>query len=225
MRCTTTGARPSDSSSMSRISGSCISTRASASICCWPPDRLRAGCLRPFRELGEELEHVGDALVDLGARCRRGAGPLTARFCMTVRLGNTPLPPGSCTMPCFTRCSGATKVMLRPLRRTHAALGHLEPADAAQDRRLARAVRAEQRDALALVDLEVDVEEHLHRAVGEVGVDHLQHRRARAFGGALALLLLFLEQLLDDEREVVADEARAVHQQQAADDARRHQRG
>ena len=44
-----------------------------------------------------------------------------------------------------------------------AALGDLEPADDAQDRRLARAVRAEQRDALAAVDLEVHVEQHLHR--------------------------------------------------------------
>ena len=43
--------------------------------------------------------------------------------------------------------------------------------------------------------------------------------------GALAVLLLLLEQLLDDEREVVADVARAVHQQQAADDARRDRRG
>ena len=102
-----------------------------------------------------------------------------------------------------------------------AALGHLEPADDAQDRRLARAVRAEQRDALAPVDLEVDVEQHLHRAVGEVDVRDLEHRRARAFARALALLLLLFEELLDDEREVVADEARAVHQQQAADDARR----
>ena len=35
---------------------------------------------------------------------------------------------------------------------------------------------------------------------------------------ALAVLVLLLEQLLDDERQVVADEARAVHQQQPADD-------
>ena len=36
----------------------------------------------------------------------------------------------------------------------------------------------------------------------------------RAFVCALALLLLFLEQLLDHEREVVLDMARAVHEHQ-----------
>ena len=42
---------------------------------------------------------------------------------------------------------------------------------------LGRALQ-EQRDALPLVDLEVHVEQHLHRAVGEVDVRDLQHRRA-----------------------------------------------
>ena len=67
-------------------------------------------------------------------------------------------------------------------------------------------------------DLEVDVEQHLHRPVGEVEVRDLQRRRRRAVRRALVELLLFLEELLDDEREVVADEPRAVHQQQPADD-------
>ena len=39
---------------------------------------------------------------------------------------------------------------------------------------------------------------------------------------ALLVLVLLLEQLLDDERQVVADEARAVHQQRAADDRGGH---
>ncbi len=67
---------------------------------------------------------------------------------------------------------------------------------------------------LALVHLEVDVEQHLHRAVREVDVGDLEQRDVRALDDALAVLLLLLEQLLDDEREVVADEARAVHEQQ-----------
>ena len=94
MRCTTTGARPSDSSSMSRISGSWISTRASASICCWPPDRLRADCFVPLAR----ARGTARAPRRRARRPRRVVPPssraLTARFCATVRLGNTPLPPG-----------------------------------------------------------------------------------------------------------------------------------
>ena len=48
-----------------------MSTRASASICCWPPERLRASCLLALGELGEELEHLVDAAVDLARACRR----------------------------------------------------------------------------------------------------------------------------------------------------------
>ena len=74
-----------------------------------------------------------------------------------------------------------------------AAFRYLEAADDAQDGRLPGPVGAEQCDALAAVDLEVDVEEHLHRPVGEVGVDHLQHGCVDALDGALSLLLLFFE--------------------------------
>ena len=49
-----------------------------------------------------------------------------------------------------------------------------QPRDALQEGRLARAVGAEQRDDLALVDLEVDVEEHLHAVVTDVEVAHEQ---------------------------------------------------
>ena len=50
--------------------------------------------------------------------------------------------------------------------------GRVEPEarDDAQQRRLARAVRAEQRHHLAVVDDEVHPEEHLHGTVGEVDV-------------------------------------------------------
>ena len=59
----------------------------------------------------------------------------------------------------------------RPTRRGR------EPGDGAQQRRLARTVRAEQRDDLALVDLDVDAEQHLHAVVRDVEVlDHQQLR-------------------------------------------------
>ena len=51
-----------------------------------------------------------------------------------------------------------------------AAVGLDDPRDGAQQRRLAGAVGAEQGDDLALVHLEVDVEQHLHAAVADVEV-------------------------------------------------------
>ena len=51
----------------------------------------------------------------------------------------------------------------------HRARGRLhQPADALEQRRLAGAVRAEQRDDLVLAHAEVDVEQDLHRPVGHV---------------------------------------------------------
>ena len=60
------------------------------------------------------------------------------------------------------------------------ALGEPEPADHPQQRRLARAVRAEHGQRLAAVDVDVHVEQHLHRAVAEVEVADLQQRRLGA---------------------------------------------
>jgi len=57
-RCTTTGARPSDSSSMRRISGSCISTRAKRQHLLLAARQALRELLRPLRELGEELEYI-----------------------------------------------------------------------------------------------------------------------------------------------------------------------
>ena len=50
----------------------------------------------------------------------------------------------------------------------------VEARDGAQQRRFAGSVGPEQRDDLALCDLEVHVEQHLVRAVEEVEVVHLQ---------------------------------------------------
>ena len=73
-RWTTTGASPSESSSISRISGSWRSTRPSASICCCPPERLRASLLAPVGELGEQLEDVRRCAAST-SRCDRGVEP------------------------------------------------------------------------------------------------------------------------------------------------------
>ena len=67
---------------------------------------------------------------------------------------------------------------------------------------------------LALLHLEVDAEQHLHRAVREVDVGELQDRDVGPAHDALLVLVLLLEQLLHHQRQVVADEAGTVHEQE-----------
>ena len=63
-----------------------------------------------------------------------------------------------------------------------------QPADRLEQRRLAGAVGAEQRDDLALADLDVDAEQHLHPVVRHVEPAHGQQRAvARARAAAVEL--------------------------------------
>src|SRR5205085_2491198 len=72
------------------------------------------------------------------------------------------------------------------------ALGYAEPTDHPQDGRLAGAVRAEQRECLALGDFEVDVEQNLNGSVREVDVHDLKYWWRCSQFCALAVLLLLL---------------------------------
>ena len=170
---TTAGARPSDSSSIISSRGLAMNAMPSVSICCWPPDRLPAGSSQPLAQDGEELEHLLGALRDL-----------------VVSVALEP--------------AGEPEVLGDGERREHAlAAGHLrhaaagdlvgrrvghvaaveddraaarldEAGDRLQQRRLPGAVGAEQGDDLALVDLEVDAEQHLHAVVVHVDAPHEQ---------------------------------------------------
>ena len=92
-----------------------------------------------------------------------------------------------------------------PCSRTTPRDGVPSPAIDPQDRRLAGAVGAEQREHLAPPDLEADVEQHLDVAVGEVdGVD-LERRDVLGLGLLAPVLLELLAQLGHDQRQVVAD--------------------
>ena len=54
---TTTGARPSDGSSMSSSRGRAISARPMASICCSPAGEAAGPLARPLGQAGEQLVH------------------------------------------------------------------------------------------------------------------------------------------------------------------------
>ena len=104
-----------------------------------------------------------------------------SRFSRTVICGNTPLPPGQQADAVLHPLLGRDVGDRRAVQAHDAARRRAEPGDHPQDRRLAGAVRAEQREHLAPPDLEADVEQHLHVAVGEVDVVDLD-RRARCSG-------------------------------------------
>ena len=123
----------------------------------------------------------------------------------------------------FARCSGDTYVMFWPLSRTTPRSGTASPLITRSTVDFPAPFVPSSASVSPFLHLEVDAEEHLHRAVREVDVRELQQRdRLSCATKRFSVLLLLLEQLLDDERQVVADVARAVHQQRAADDRARH---
>ena len=162
---TMTGARPSESSSMSSSRGRPRKAMPSASICCWPPDRLRRA--RPAGRPGPGTDPAPAA-----TRCRawrsafvRSSQPATRRFSRTVSVGNTRWPPGTRPMPSAAISLGGGVGDVPPVEDDGTLVGLDHAADRLQQGRLAGAVGAEQGHDLALVDLKIDVEEHLHLAV------------------------------------------------------------
>ena len=113
-RLTTTGARPSESSSTSTTLGCETSAWASTTICCSPPESSRPGC-PALLELGEELEGVRDAAL----RVLRGSACTWqhARLSSTVSAGSSRLPSGTTATP-------AARTLLGPAAREVAISEH-----------------------------------------------------------------------------------------------------
>ena len=175
-RFTTTGASPSDSSS-TRITRGCeTSACASTTICCSPPESEPAGDLPALLELGEELERARDPAA---ASFLSSAYVATRRFSSTVSPGSSRLPSGTIATPAPRMNSGRLRVRsaspsrTRPLSPQHAAHGEHE-------RRLAGAVRAEQRRHLARRDRERDVVQHAASAACDAEILEPQLRAGGA---------------------------------------------
>ena len=145
--------------------------------------QVRGGSFMPAPQHREELEH----LLGRGLRVRAGragaATRATCRFSATVSDGNTPWPPGTWMTPFAAISCGGMPVMSLPSKMMLPRSGRDEARDRAQQRRLAGAVRAEQRDDLALADLEVDAEQHLHLAVRDVDRPQAEEVRRRRRSG------------------------------------------
>ena len=173
---TTVGARPSESSSIMSTLGLTMSAMASESICCSPPERLPACWWARWRRIGNRS--MTRALASATARWSLRIIQVPRRtFSSTERVGKTPRPPGMSERPRRATVSAGSPVIAPAVQPDRAAADLDQAAGALQQGRLAGAVRAEQRDDLALVHLEVDAEEDLHRAVGDLDLLAREHHR------------------------------------------------
>src|SRR5215475_9592824 len=109
VRLTSTGASPTDGSSIKRMRGANINARASASICCSPPLSEPASWPRRSARRGKHSKQK--SRFDLSAlRALRRNAP-SKRFSSTDSRGNRRRPSGTSAMPRSTICS-----VLRPMR-------------------------------------------------------------------------------------------------------------
>ena len=165
---TTLGARPSESSSIISRRGRDSSAMERVSICCWPPLRLAAGsCIRCSSD-GEHLQHVRHGL--------RAAGLVTIEPARQPQvLVDGQRREHALSARDHDDAPGRDLVGrgvggVAPVEHDRPAVGGHHAGDGLQERRLAGAVGAEQRDDLALVDLEVHAEQHLDVVVAHVDV-------------------------------------------------------
>ena len=174
------GASPIDGSSSSSSFGPLIIARPIASICCSPPDRVPASWLLALLEHREQLEdalhhRLVAALALVGAHLEvldhahdREHPPALGHVADAERRRSRG--PGRRRAAC-------------PSKRTPPDRRAQQPGDRAQRRGLAGAVRAEQRDDLALLHGEADALERLDRAVLDGDVVELEQAHAVSSGG------------------------------------------
>ncbi len=175
MRCTTPsrsrvtiGASPIDSSSSSKRRGPAISARASATICCSPPDSVPPVCRSRVAHRREHLEHGVEALL---ARADGARGTGRRRSTGSPRptsVGKIERPPLISVIPSLTRCSGRHTGEVEPVVE-HAALAPLDqPGDGVQQRRLADPVAADEGVHPSVRDPHRRPEQDLDRSVRHV---------------------------------------------------------
>ena len=118
--------------------------------------RHRPGLLRRAARAGAGRARRRDPCRSLiSARSLRWNAPIS-RFSITVMRGKSRRPSGDCAIPRLTISCAGDRGDVAALEADRALARPVEPVDRAQRRRLAGAVRAEQRHDLALVHLERD---------------------------------------------------------------------
>ena len=175
---TISGARPSDGSSSISSFGLPINARASASICCSPPESVPARCSPPLADPREVVGHAVDVALQRAVPAGVGAelevldhGELRERAAPFRDVRDPRL---------RDRLRAAAQRL--PLEDDLAAPSH-GPRHGAERRRLARSVRAEDGDDRALWHRDRDSAQGLHRPVTGLDVPELEQcltpRRSR----------------------------------------------
>ena len=168
----TIGARPRLISSKRIRSGFDISARPIATICCWPPESAVEGCVAALAEHREEA-------VDRVQRPRALAAELAADEEVLLdreRAGR------AAALPAPARCRASrspARAGRRSARRGSApsrGSTRIRPTIAFMQRRLAGAVGADQRQHLALAEVEGDAEQRLEIAVEGVEPGDVEDR-------------------------------------------------
>ena len=170
------GASPSEGSSRSRRRGRLISARAIASICCSPPESV------PPRWSRRSLRR-GNSSKTRCADPRRSVANLVmaapiCRFSITVMRGKMRRPSGDWAMRVRMMSCVGSRVMSSPAIDDLPVARLRIAADGHHQGRLAGAVGADQRDDLALVDVDVDAAQRDDLAV--VGLDAADGEERRA---------------------------------------------
>ena len=120
---TTSGARPSDGSSIISSFGRLMSARPTASICCSPPESVPPACqLRSFRRGNRLYTHSMSA----DRSSLRRYAPIL-RFSSTVMSGKMRRPSGTSVTPCVTICVGSLPVISSPANMILPPLGLTRP--------------------------------------------------------------------------------------------------
>ena len=152
------------------------------SICCSPPERSPARVSIRAASGGKSSSARRRASATAPAS-RRTSQVASRRFSATVSVGKMPRPPGIIARPLAAIFSGASLSIVSPSKVAVPWRRRQQAAQRLEHRGLAGSVGAQQRDDLALADVEVDAEQHLVRAVGRLDPAAAQrHLTARQRG-------------------------------------------
>ena len=119
------GARPCDISSTISSRGRQMSARASASICCSPPDSVPAG-LAPLQRR-EDVVYASSTRLVVSAASSLARAAARRSVSSTPRLGKMPRPSGTCSRPRRVIRSAGWPVMSSPPNRTQPAMAGIIP--------------------------------------------------------------------------------------------------
>ena len=222
-RSTVMGARPSASSSIiKQARARHHHPRQRQHLLLAARERARR-LVEPVAQLGEGLQRLVVGLLRLGPVAPQRVAP-DAQVVAHAEAGERHLPADQQGHALVDDLLGLQVGRVHAEEPDHAAVRVRQPRDGAQQGGLAGPVRPEQGHHLALLDLEVDVEEDLVRAVEEVEVVDLEGRDVPARLAPLALGVA-LDHVLDHQRDVAAHAARADDEQEPADGADREDEG